>query len=68
MARFILDIDSASVPDTKEFMELFCERAKKHIVTITCIDNSNNNQFEEHCFLNYLSKEQIDNYNKAIQD
>ena len=67
MARFILDIANLNESEIKEIMNLITKNyfANK-IVSIYCIDRTNENQFYEDTFKNNLSKKQIKNYKLLI--
>jgi hypothetical protein len=72
MARFIVDIDCINPKDIKNICKAICERILEPdinygIVTVNCIDTSNDNQFYtefEDGQTNELSKQQIENFNK----
>lgn len=69
MARFILDVancDSEKV--TKVLYELLEDTfLNSEIASITCIDETNNNQFYDKREKNKLSEEQIENYIKELK-
>jgi hypothetical protein len=70
MPRFILDIANTKFDgdlNTKAFMENLCEKYGNHILSIVCIDKTNENQFHEDYSKNKLSKSQIKNYNDYLK-
>jgi hypothetical protein len=71
MPRFILDIANTEFEgdlDTKAFMNDLCEKYGNHILSIVCIDKTNENQFHDEDYRkNKLSKTQIKNYNDYLK-
>ena len=72
MARFILDVANLRLnkgeEGCKNFMEELTEIYASKVISIHCIDESNDNQFYEENYLNTLSKVQIENFNKLLQE
>jgi hypothetical protein len=66
MARFIIDIANLSEIEIDNFMEELTDNTNK-IITINCIEKTNDNQFHEENHRNRLSEKQIQNYNKLIK-
>ena len=68
MARFILDVASVDSEKAKKIIKDLLNDTflAKEVVTITCIDETNNNQFYEETKNNTLTKEQIENYNNSL--
>ena len=63
--RYILDIaELTNSPATfsKDFMDEFCETMCDHVITIVCIDETNDNQFHDDPTKNTLSDEQLQRY------
>ena len=65
MARFIIDIANLSDIEIDNFMEELTDNTNK-IITIHCIEKTNDNQFHERNYRNRLSEKQIQNYNKQL--
>lgn len=65
MARFIIDIANLSEIEIDNFMEELTDNTNK-IITIHCIEKTNDNQFHERNYRNRLSEKQIQNYNKQL--
>ena len=73
MARFIVDVGYINPKDIKAICEGICERIMQSdinygIVTVNCIDESNDNQFYnefENGETNELSETQINNFKKV---
>ena len=71
MPRFILDVANTKYEgdlDTKAFMEELCDKFGNHILSVVCVDKTNDNQFHDNAKKNKLSKEQIQNYNNYLED
>ena len=65
MARFILDVANLDKDGVKKVLtEWGVEFSIGNMVAITCIDETNENQFYNDESLNFLSKEQINKYNQ----
>ena len=63
--RYILDIaqtDKTPTDYAKKFMQDFCETMEDHIVTIVCIDKTNDNQFHNDNTKNTLTDAQLQSY------
>ena len=63
--RYILDIaDMTDSPTTysKEFMDELCETMGDHVITIVCIDETNDNQFHNDPTKNTLTDTQLQRY------
>ena len=60
MARFIIDIANLSEIEIDNFMEELTDNTNK-IITIHCIEKTNDNQFHEENHRNRLSEKQIQN-------
>jgi len=58
MARFLFDI--ANLKNPQKFMEELCGEFSDDIVTIQCLDESNDNQFHDDPTKNRLTKKQIE--------
>ncbi len=65
MARFIIDIANLSEIEIDNFMEELTDKTNK-VITIYCIEKTNDNQFHERNYRNRLSEKQIQNYNKQL--
>ena len=71
MPRFILDVANTKYEgdlDTKAFMEELCDKFGNHILSVVCVDKTNDNQFHDIAKKNKLSKEQIQYYNNYLED
>ena len=78
MARFILDVNSKGkykmdIKQVDRICKSMSEELFGEIFTITCIDDTTDNQFyiddEDTKYTdNKLSKKQIDNYNKHLEE
>jgi len=72
MARFILDVANFKLNEGEEWcknlMKDLTENYASKIISIHCIDKSNDNQFHEENYLNTLSEMQIKNFNKLLKD
>ena len=68
MARFILDIGNLGKEQIEKVMKTILEHnfVGSRISTITCIDETNENQFNETTELNSLTKKQIETYDNSI--
>ena len=69
--RYILDIaDTTGAPANyaKEFMEEICETMGDHIITIVCIDETNDNQFHDDLTQNTLTDAQLQRYTDYCHD
>ena len=65
MARFILDVANLDKDGIKKVLTNCCDESLMgNMVFITCIDETNENQFYNDESLNFLSKEQINKYNQ----
>mgnify|MGYP000026351715 FL=1 len=63
--RYILDIAQTNETPAnyaKKFMQDFCETMEDHIVTIVCIDETNDNQFHNDPTKNTLTDTQLQRY------
>jgi hypothetical protein len=70
MPRFILDVANTKFEgdlDTKEFMKELCDKFGNHILSVVCIDKTNDNQFHDDAEENKLSNSQIQNYNEYLK-
>jgi len=67
MARFILDIANLDSEKVDKVMEAICELGSGEILTIHCIDETNENQFHEDSIDNALSEKQITSYNEQLK-
>ncbi len=75
MARFIVDIANIAEKDIKNICKTICDRIGEDdinygIVTVNCIDKTDNNQFYnggdyDYGNTNELSQEQIDNFKQV---
>jgi hypothetical protein len=69
MARFILDVANLDEEGVKKVLTNCCDESLMgNMVTITCIDKTNENQFYNDESQNYLSKEQVHNYNSREEN
>ena len=65
MARFILDVANLDRDGIKKVLTNCCDESLMGgMVTITCVEETNENQFYNDVSLNFLSKDQISKYNK----
>tara|TARA_B110001454_G_C12701774_1_gene426861 strand:- start:442 stop:663 length:222 start_codon:yes stop_codon:yes gene_type:complete len=65
MARFILDVANLDEEGIKKVLTNCADESLMgNMVTITCIDETNENQFYNDESQNFLSKEQINKYNQ----
>jgi len=70
MARFVLDIANLSEQETEDIMLriLNDEVISKTVVTISCIDTTNDNQFHEDGADNVFSERQIEKFRELMSD
>ena len=69
MARFILDVANLDRDGIKKVLtKCSNESLMGDMVTITCIDETNENQFYNDGSLNFLSKDQINKYNQRTSE
>ena len=67
MARFILDIANLDSEKINEVMETICELGSGEVLTIHCVDETNENQFYDDSTKNTLSEKQIANYKEQLK-
>lgn len=69
MARFILDVANADSKKIEKIMYDLFENTflASEVASITCIDETNSNQFYDSPENNIISEEQITNYNKELK-
>ena len=70
MARFVLDIANLSKEEISEAMEGIIVKFSKEqmIVSIRCIDETNENQFYETGSYNVLSDRQIESFRRQVEN
>tara|TARA_B110000196_G_scaffold57320_1_gene47499 strand:+ start:255 stop:503 length:249 start_codon:yes stop_codon:yes gene_type:complete len=69
MARFILDVANLDEEGVKKVLTNCCDESLMgNMTTITCIDKTNENQFYNDESQNYLSEEQVHNYNSREEN
>ena len=65
MARFILDVANLDKDGIKKVLTTCADESLMgNMVTITCVEETNENQFYNDESRNFLSKEQINKYNQ----
>jgi len=64
MARFILDVANLDPRHCREFMQKVVEANSKEVLTISCVDDSNQSQFHTDETKNRLTSDQWKKYNR----
>lgn len=67
MARFILDVGNLDPVRIQKLMRNLCDDTNE-IISITCIDETNTNQFYTETRKNRLTEDQIKNYNESLEN
>jgi|TARA_R110000803_G_scaffold169383_1_gene232382 hypothetical protein len=69
MARFILDVANLDEEGVKKVLTNCADESLMgSMVTVTCIDKTNENQFYNDETQNFLSKNQVNTYNSRINN